>query len=134
VPLLGGRPDVIGQHEVPEPALATVETQRRGCARCAVLDAGVTMLGVSVLCGTRTRGAALASPGAACAVQLLGSCRPGARRLSRGYQLVLFAALDQIHRPVRGLNLDVEIAALPCETIDLLADGGDVEGPHHPDF
>ena len=48
------------------------------------------MLGVTVTAGIEPAGAALAPPmSRSRGMQLPGSCRPGARRLRRGYQLVL---------------------------------------------
>lgn len=58
------------------------EAQRLGCAPYVMRGAGVTMLGVTVNCGNRTRwrcprAAMSRFPG----MQLSGSCRPDARRL-----------------------------------------------------
>lgn len=67
-------------------------------------------------------------------VQLLGSCRPGARRLSRGYPLVLSTLVDQINRPVRRLDLDVKVPLVPRKIINLLANCCDIERSHEPDL
>lgn len=103
-------------HEIPSPALTAVEAQRHGGALFALRCARVTMLGVTVKCGNRTR---WRCPRAALSrfrgMQLLGSCRPGARRLHCGYRLVLALILGQFHRPVRRLDLCVELALLACE-------------------
>jgi hypothetical protein len=62
-------------------------------------------------------------------VQLSGSCRPGVRYLLRDYRLARLILL-QIHRPVRGLDLDIELPALAGKLIDAGTNSGDVERPN----
>ena len=104
-------------HEIPWPALTVVEAQRRGSALFALRCAVVTMLGVTVKCGNRTRWRypRAAQESRFRGIQLQGSCRPGTRRLRYGYRLVLVLVSGQVHRPVCRLDFRVKLALLTCK-------------------
>lgn len=62
-----------------------------------------------------------------------GSCRPGVRYLLRDYRLARLILL-RVHRPVRGLDLDIELSAVAGKLICSSANGTDVKRPHEPDL